>query len=104
MRHMNSQFMTRSCETSLLEIQYFVARDWKLDPQLYQACRNDSIKFCHAQHDWTDLSNSQSTDSSILVFPCLFRYTYSVAPEHRVRPFVGFLFLWGMVALRQNEF
>ncbi len=32
----NSRFMTRACKTSLTEIQYFLARDFQLNPRLYK--------------------------------------------------------------------
>lgn len=36
MEKLGTNYMTGPCETALLQIQYFVARDFKLDPQLYR--------------------------------------------------------------------
>lgn len=42
MRHMDVD-MPKECEDRLVEIQYFMARDWTLDPQLYQACHEEAV-------------------------------------------------------------
>lgn len=36
MEKIGSKYMLANCETALMQIQYFVARDFKLDPQLYR--------------------------------------------------------------------
>ena len=64
--------MPGSCQAALLEIQYFVARDWKLDPQLYSACYNDSKLFCQAKIEWYSKKNKDESEHN-LVLPCLFR-------------------------------
>lgn len=43
MRHMDAD-MPKECEQRLLEVQYFMARDWTLDPELYQACHEDAVQ------------------------------------------------------------
>lgn len=40
MEKIGTEFMTTDCEIALMQIQYFVARDFKLDPQLY---RSDTV-------------------------------------------------------------
>ena len=40
MEKIGTEWMTSDCEIALMQIQYFVARDFKLDPQLY---RLDSV-------------------------------------------------------------
>ena len=82
MKLLGTPMMTSPCEAALLEIQYFIARDWKLDPQLYNACLNDSVSKCHAKNSWA----SQDTDPErgFLVLPCLFRMTYHPNPDHRI--------------------
>lgn len=42
MKHMDLD-MPRECEQRLLEVQYFISRDWTLDPQLYLACHEDAV-------------------------------------------------------------
>lgn len=37
MEKIGTEFMTSDCEMALMQIQYFVARDFKLDPQLYRS-------------------------------------------------------------------
>ena len=83
MRHIDTPQMPGSCQAALLEIQYFVARDWKLDPQLYSACYNDSVEFCHAKKDWISKKDNKDYDFG-MVLPCLFRYAYHPKPDLRV--------------------
>lgn len=42
MKHMDFD-MPKECEQRLLEVQYFISRDWTLDPQLYLACHEDAV-------------------------------------------------------------
>lgn len=71
MDNIGADHMTDDCEDALMQIQYFVARDFKLDPQLYKACREDASKFCHASKTWED--KSLDPDNGPLVLPCLYR-------------------------------
>ncbi|VEN58943.1 unnamed protein product [Callosobruchus maculatus] len=68
-----SDAMTDECEDALLEIQYFVARDFKLDSQLFKACREDAAKFCH-YFDATE--NEEGPSYGPQVLPCLYRQAY----------------------------
>ena len=78
MERIESHLMEPSCEYELLLIQYFVARDFKLDPQLYKHCRDDVIKFCHAKKFWDDANDKQmDPERDPLIFPCLHRIAYS---------------------------
>ena len=47
MNHVASQskHMTAECKETLMEIQYFMARDFSLDPRLYTACRTGKSIF-----------------------------------------------------------
>ncbi|GIY71110.1 golgi apparatus protein 1 [Caerostris extrusa] len=49
MKHFDSTHMTEDCKEKLLQIQYFVARDFKLDPMLYKQCRTEAENYCHAK-------------------------------------------------------
>lgn len=69
--------MTEPCETALLQIQYFVARDFKLDPQLYKQCHDDAVHLCHAKKVWYDESSQMGPERGPLVLPCLYRYAYN---------------------------
>lgn len=44
MQHLDDDDMSDLCEQRLLEIQYFMARDWTLDPELYQSCFKDATE------------------------------------------------------------
>ncbi|XP_067007577.1 Golgi apparatus protein 1 [Anabrus simplex] len=76
MEKLGSDHMTDACETALLQIQYFVARDFKLDPQLYRECHEDAVRFCHAKRAWVDLDGQQDPERGPLILPCLYRYAY----------------------------
>ncbi|CAG9814540.1 unnamed protein product [Phaedon cochleariae] len=73
MDNLRSDTMTEDCENALLEIQYFVARDFKLDPQLYRACRQDGIRYCHMGDS---KENEQGPSYSREILPCLYRHAY----------------------------
>ncbi|CAO1434349.1 unnamed protein product [Diamesa serratosioi] len=77
MEKLGTSYMTPSCETALLQIQYFTSRDFKLDAQLYKSCKNDAVKFCHAKKSWADMSPEQmDPERGPMVLPCLHRYAY----------------------------
>jgi Golgi apparatus protein 1 len=42
MHNLEDHEMVDTCRDRLLEIQYFMARDWTLDPELYRACQQDA--------------------------------------------------------------
>ncbi|KAG7170035.1 Golgi apparatus protein 1-like [Homarus americanus] len=84
MRHIDSSEMPQACEAALLEIQYFVSRDWKLDPQLHMACVNDAIKLCNAKKDWAASTQNTNVQRGVQVLPCLFRYVYHPKPHLRL--------------------
>lgn len=74
MENLGTGRMTEPCEAALIQIQYFVARDYKLDPQLYRACRADAIYFCHAKSAWSSDGIDMDPERGPLVLPCLHRY------------------------------
>jgi len=69
----DSSVMTDECETTLLQIQYFVARDFPMDSLLYEACRTDAHELCGANPDWADAASNTTPNRGPLVFSCLFR-------------------------------
>uniref|UniRef100_U5EST3 Putative golgi apparatus protein cysteine-rich fibroblast growth factor receptor n=1 Tax=Corethrella appendiculata TaxID=1370023 RepID=U5EST3_9DIPT len=83
MEKLGTNYMTQQCETALLQIQYFVARDFKLDPQLYRNCREDAVRLCRAKKNWADIDSSQMLDPERgpLILPCLHRYAYRPEKE-----------------------
>nr|CAD7455671.1 unnamed protein product [Timema tahoe] len=76
MEKLGTDHMTEACELALVQIQYFVARDYKLDPQLYRQCRDDAVRLCHAKKVWADDTASMDPERGPLVLPCLYRYAY----------------------------
>lgn len=78
MEHIGTQVMTPDCEQALLLIQYFVARDFKLDPQLYKNCKQDAVKYCRAKKSWDDVTDAQmDPERGPLILPCLHRIAYN---------------------------
>jgi golgi apparatus protein 1 len=73
MSRIGTKHMRAACEAALLQIQFFVARDYKLDPPLYRECRDDAIKFCHAKKSWSDDPLHMDPQRGPLVLPCLYR-------------------------------
>ncbi|KAI6216457.1 hypothetical protein M3Y99_01820900 [Aphelenchoides fujianensis] len=79
MDHIDADDMPNECEQRLVEVQYFMARDWSLDPQLYDACHKEAVERCHAPNDWhkTDMSHPEAVvDPGPQVLACLYRSAY----------------------------
>ncbi|XP_053402519.1 Golgi apparatus protein 1-like [Mercenaria mercenaria] len=72
MEKVDSDHMTDECEDRLLEIQFFIVRDFRLDVELYQECHKDAVEYCSAPVDWS--TNVATADISPMVFPCLYRH------------------------------
>lgn len=70
------EVMTTDCRTALLEIQYFVARDFRLDTKLYTQCQSDAVKLCNAAKNWSEDANTIGPQRNPLIFPCLYRHAY----------------------------
>lgn len=77
MEKIGTTVMTEDCETALIQIQYFISRDFKLDPQLYRACKDDAIHFCHAKQNWADQGQQMDPERGPIVLPCLYNYAYN---------------------------
>ncbi|XP_008555491.1 Golgi apparatus protein 1 [Microplitis demolitor] len=69
--------MLAGCEAALIQIQYFVARDYKLDPQLYKACKADAVQLCSAKTAWSDDGSQMDPERGPLILPCLYRYAHT---------------------------
>ena len=72
--------MTVVCQSALLEIQYFVARDFRLDSQLYSQCQKDAISLCAAPKNWSIDFHMNGPQQNPLVLPCLYRHAYHPQP------------------------
>ena len=66
-----SRHMTKNCAETLMEIQYFMARDFSLDPKLYMACRTEAQNLCNADENW--ISHKMHGQ---YIFACLSRNMY----------------------------
>ncbi|XP_039530528.1 Golgi apparatus protein 1 isoform X1 [Pimephales promelas] len=79
MEHLYTDKMVEDCEHRLLELQYFISRDWKLDPILYKKCQNDAARICHT-HGWNETSEFMPSGA---VFSCLYRHAYRTEMQGR---------------------
>ncbi|KAF1393199.1 hypothetical protein PFLUV_G00036030 [Perca fluviatilis] len=79
MEHLYTEKMVEDCEHRLLELQYFISRDWKLDPTLYKKCQGDAARLCHT-HGWNETSELMPPGA---VFSCLYRHAYRSEEQGR---------------------
>uniref|UniRef100_A0A3B3QA56 Golgi apparatus protein 1 n=1 Tax=Paramormyrops kingsleyae TaxID=1676925 RepID=A0A3B3QA56_9TELE len=79
MEHLYTEKMVEDCEHRLLELQYFISRDWKLDPILYRKCQGDAARLCHT-HGWNETSEAMPPGA---VFSCLYRHAYRTEEQGR---------------------
>ncbi|RZF42176.1 hypothetical protein LSTR_LSTR004325 [Laodelphax striatellus] len=76
---LGTELMSDECEQAVMQIQYFVARDYRLDPHLFRECKEDAATHCHGSRAWHDV-NRMHPSLGPLVLPCLYRYVY-LSPE-----------------------
>uniref|UniRef100_A0A8B9TNL1 Golgi apparatus protein 1 n=1 Tax=Anas platyrhynchos TaxID=8839 RepID=A0A8B9TNL1_ANAPL len=69
MEHLYTEKMVEDCEHRLLELQYFISRDWKLDTVLYRKCQGDASRL--------ELMPPGA------VFSCLYRHAYRTEEQGR---------------------
>ncbi|VVC42649.1 Hypothetical protein CINCED_3A011971 [Cinara cedri] len=72
------------CKNALMPVQYFINRDFTLDPALYQACYSDASRICKAK-DWIKESKGN------LILPCLAQYyrpftSSSTGAKYKLKP------------------
>jgi len=79
-----SSLMTDDCENTLLQIQYFLARDFTMDYALYEACAKDAKLICNAKADWADDPKAMDPERGPIVLSCLFRNIGSQHAPSRV--------------------
>lgn len=82
MEKLDTEVMTEECETPLRQLQHFIARDYKLDPPLYKACREAAIKYCSAKSVWASSPLSTDPERGPLILPCL--YSRAISPEYKL--------------------
>ncbi|CEF59806.1 Cysteine-rich Golgi apparatus protein 1 repeat and Cysteine-rich Golgi apparatus protein 1 repeat,eukaryote-containing protein [Strongyloides ratti] len=77
MKHIDSPEMSVDCSDRLIEVQYFMARDWSLDPELYASCHNEAVKRCSASENWhIGMGKTNGPDPGPHVLACLYRAGY----------------------------
>lgn len=82
-----TKYMKPDCELALKQINYFVARNFKLEPQLYRQCKDDAIRICHAKKTWADVNTDQmDPDREPIILPCLYRYAYNTETRGQLKP------------------
>ena len=74
--YIESSLMTDECRRSLLQMQYFVVRNFELDTQVYESCHSDAVKYCHAKPDWYDEQDHMDPERGPTVMACLYRNVY----------------------------
>ncbi|CAG5131595.1 unnamed protein product, partial [Candidula unifasciata] len=84
LENLDHEDMTDECENELLVIQYFAARDFRLDFHLFRQCRNDAIKLCH-DSGFSDPATMKPEEGP-LIFACLHRHLRSDKDVKPSRP------------------
>lgn len=77
--------MTELCKERLMEIYFFITRDFRLDSRLYKLCRQDAKKICQAPDAWylpsSGTGNAYRPQMKNLVFACLYRHIVQVSSD-----------------------
>lgn len=86
--HIATKYMKPDCETALKQINYFIARNFKLDPQLYRSCKDDAVNICHAKRTWADttVAEKMDPDREPMILSCLYRIAYSTDEQVKLQP------------------
>lgn len=69
--NLHSKGMTAECKQRLLEMQFFLARDFSLDVNFYRKCNKDAVKYCDYKLDQQD---SEVSMPFSMVMSCLYRH------------------------------
>ncbi|CAF3536870.1 unnamed protein product [Rotaria socialis] len=82
MDNLKNSRMTEECEDRLMEVAYFMSRDWRLTPKLMRSCQKDLIKLCELPPNWSMTSN-MSDVSLGQYLSCLYRHKKELDNECR---------------------
>ena len=74
LKYLNTPSMNEDCEERLLEIQFFVSRDWRLTPSLFKECRKDAVDYCKAKLTWNDWTTD--VDNGPMILSCLYHHIH----------------------------
>ncbi|CAF1437662.1 unnamed protein product [Adineta steineri] len=64
--------MTEDCEDRLMEITYFIARDWRLTPKLIRTCQANLVSLCQLPPNWS-MTNTTSDTTIGTYLGCLYQ-------------------------------
>ncbi|CAF0823028.1 unnamed protein product [Adineta ricciae] len=80
--HLKHTRMSAECEERLMEVAYFMARDWRLTPKLLQSCRRNLKAQCNLPSNWT--MQSKIDDATVGTYlSCLYRQKQQLDRECR---------------------
>ncbi|XP_065064427.1 Golgi apparatus protein 1-like [Rhopilema esculentum] len=86
MDNMRSESMSQDCQQELFHLQFFLARDFSLDEQLFMDCKDDAKRICNAP----DFNAEFTSVPPGIIFACLYRATMKdVSKEHQASPTCG---------------
>ncbi|CAF1086846.1 unnamed protein product [Adineta steineri] len=70
--NLKSNRMTEECEDRLMEVTYFMARDWRLTPKLLRTCRTNLVNLCQLPTNWS-MTNELKDDQIGMYLGCLYQ-------------------------------
>ncbi|XP_062501664.1 Golgi apparatus protein 1-like isoform X2 [Corticium candelabrum] len=77
MEKADSDKMPSDCRKHLLHLQYFIARDFKLDHQLYSKCKDDAARVCKSAimnpNGMTEMEGNAENIPPQMILACLYR-------------------------------
>ncbi|CAF3928857.1 unnamed protein product, partial [Rotaria magnacalcarata] len=82
MDNLKNNRMTDECEDRLMEVAYFMSRDWRLTPRLMRSCQKNLINLCELPSDWS-LTPNMSDVSLGEYLSCLYRHKKQLDNECR---------------------
>jgi len=62
LNNLRSPRMTEDCEDRLMEVAYFMARDWRITPRLVRVCRENLVTFCGLPSNWAGSQDLKDFD------------------------------------------
>lgn len=82
LNNLRSPHMKEDCEDRLMEVAYFMARDWRLTPRLVRVCRENLVGFCKLSPTWA--SDQEMTDVQVgMYLGCLYQQRSQLTSECR---------------------
>ncbi|CAF0964461.1 unnamed protein product [Didymodactylos carnosus] len=79
LENLRSSRMTEECKDRLMEISYFMARDWRLTPKLLRTCKSNLFTECRLENWSLDKDMSEAKVGYLL--GCLYQQRKNLSPE-----------------------